>query len=44
MSEIKWTTIAIRSEVRDVLDSLKVHPRQSYSEIIVDLVSKSGRL
>ena len=30
----KWTTLAIEKSVLKKLDSLKVHPNQSYSEVI----------
>ncbi len=34
----RWVSILVRQEVKDALDKEKVHPRQSYGELIMDLI------
>lgn len=33
----KYTTITIESEIKNYLDTLKIHKRQTYNELIGDL-------
>ena len=35
----KYTTIQISIETKALLDELKVHPRQSYNEVIKELIA-----
>ncbi|MHA1364585.1 MAG: DUF7557 family protein [Candidatus Freyarchaeota archaeon] len=35
-----WKSIKIREETKKMLDKLKVHPRQSYDEVIRKLIEK----
>ena len=35
---MKKTTIAISKETKEKLDRLKIHPRQSYEEVILKLL------
>jgi len=34
------TTIKVKKETRDDLDLLKIHPRQSYDEVIAKLIKE----
>ncbi|MFH1439496.1 MAG: hypothetical protein ABIG89_02955 [Candidatus Woesearchaeota archaeon] len=36
------TTIKLSKKTVEVLSKLKVHPRQAYEEVILDLLKKSG--
>ena len=40
---MEYTTIKIRKNQKMFLDRLKVHPRQSYEEILDKLISKFKR-
>ena len=35
-----WKSIKIKEETKKMLDKLKVHPRQSYDEVIRKLIEK----
>jgi len=35
-----WKSIRIREETKKMLDELKIHPRQSYDEVIRKLAEK----
>lgn len=37
---MKTTTIAITNETKEKLDKLKVHPNQSYDEVITNILEK----
>ncbi len=34
----KWVSILVKKEIKDALDRQKVHPRQSYGELIMQLI------
>ena len=36
------TTIRISIETKDKLEKLKIHPNQSYSEVILKLINQKG--
>ena len=38
MEENEWTTIALLRSTKDQLDGRKVHPKQSYDEVIQELL------
>jgi predicted CopG family antitoxin len=38
----KITTIKISKDTVDALNQLKIHPRQSYEEVILELLGKKG--
>lgn len=38
----EFTTIGLTDETKQILDKLKVHPRQSYNELILLLVKERG--
>ena len=40
MEDDKFITIAIRLSIKKQLDNLKVHPNQSYGEIIMNLIKE----
>jgi predicted CopG family antitoxin len=35
-----WKSIKVKEETKKLLDELKVHPRQSYDEVIRRLIEK----
>jgi len=35
-----WKSIKIKEKTKKELDKLKIHPRQSYDEVIINLVRK----
>ena len=35
-----WKTIKIKEDTKKKLDRLKIHPRQSYDEVIVKMIEK----
>jgi len=35
------TTIRIRKSTKDMLDSLKIHPRETYEDVILRLIESS---
>jgi len=39
MSE-EATTIRIRKSTKDILDSLKIHPRETYEDVILRLIKE----
>ena len=39
MEENEWTTIALLRSTKDRLDERKVHPKQSYDEVIQELLN-----
>ena len=41
MEENEWTTIALLRETKDRLDKQKVHPKQSYDEVIQELLKNT---
>jgi len=41
--KIIWSVIRIRTELKTRLKKLKVHPRQSYGEIIEKLLEKNDK-
>ncbi len=38
--EEKQTTIAVGESTKELLDKLKIHPNQSYDEIIREIIKK----
>lgn len=40
----EFTTIKISKETVSLLNDLKIHPRQSYEEVIIELLKKRGDL
>jgi predicted CopG family antitoxin len=38
-----WKSIKIKEETKKMLDELKVHPRQSYDEVIRELIGRHRR-
>jgi predicted CopG family antitoxin len=38
-----WKSIKIKEKTKKMLDELKVHPRQSYDEVIRELIGRHGR-
>lgn len=39
----EFTTIKISKDTADILSDLKIHPRQSYEEVILKLLKKGER-
>ena len=39
----KITTIKLSKKVVEELSKLKIHPRQSYEEVVVELIKKSKK-
>jgi len=37
---LMWKSIKIKEKTKKELDKLKIHPRQSYDEVIMNLVKK----
>ncbi|MEA2089534.1 MAG: hypothetical protein U9O89_02085 [Thermoproteota archaeon] len=35
-----WKSIKIKEDTKRMLDELKIHPRQSYNEVIRELIEK----
>ena len=40
--EEKWTTITVRVTTRDRLEQLKIHPKQSYDEILTKMLDSDA--
>jgi|TARA_R100000789_G_scaffold95368_1_gene95861 hypothetical protein len=38
--EEELTTISMKPSTKDMLDKLKIHPNQSYEEVIIKLLDK----
>ncbi|MBS7610692.1 hypothetical protein KEJ27_00540 [Candidatus Bathyarchaeota archaeon] len=38
-----WKSIKVKEETKKKLDELKVHPRQSYDEVINRLIERWGK-
>jgi predicted CopG family antitoxin len=38
-NENEWTSIGIKRRTKSLLDKIKVHPRESYSDVIGRLVN-----
>ena len=41
---VKFTTIAISEDTKGELDKLKVHPNQSYDEVISNILKQKKRV
>jgi len=39
-----WKSIKIKEDTKKALDRLKIHPRQSYDEVIKELIKKCKKL
>jgi predicted CopG family antitoxin len=35
-----WKSVKIKEDTKKMLDELKIHPRQSYDEVIKKLIAK----
>ncbi len=40
MVEYEFTSIRLRTSVKDKLDTIKVHPRETYEQVIERLIQK----
>jgi len=39
---LMWKSIKVKDETKKKLDELKIHPRQSYDEVINKLIAKKS--